>query len=658
MLFRACRSSILFLAGIALVLETGICQEKKLPVVRKVISRESQIDIQNWQVSIHKERFWRTVRSGQTVEDTLDLKFDGVSVHKTRFFKFQIPKNHKAYLNFGAVATHATVWVDGKKVGEHLGGWTPFRMDITKVVKESKERQIEIKVQCDEKVGHNTQGFLPVFLPHFGGIWKQAYLSVVPNLHIDKSQAVVRGGEEFDLHIPLVGWDRSKVADLMIEVPIPEGIVKKEYLADFEKKFGKQLGIRPFWDSRNKRIAYYLRLAEGKGSPFFAKVENGIVKLKWRNIDPQTWTLNKPSMNEIRVAVIDLSDSRRATISNWITQTTHRTFEVKKKQFLLNGNPIQIRGLLNWGYAPPRVGPTVDPKAMRREIQFAKDRGFNLMKFCLWIPPKEYLELCDEMGMLAWIEYPTWHPKFTKEKLAELKTEYKEFFYYVRTHPSVVLHSLTCETGPSADLKVIKELYDLCKQEIPGAVVEDDSSWIGWNRIHDFYDDHPYGNNHTWVKTLARLKKHISEKKEKPLILGEAIAADTWFDPRSILQTHKEKIPHWAPGFLQSNLDWSKKYLVYDNTEYGEEFSRNMARFKAESFRYAHRMRKYQIETYRREVPNGGYVVSVIRDIPLCGMGLIDFEGKPKTTREQWNWHRDQMLLLTTENDRKSFSAE
>jgi hypothetical protein len=32
---------------------------------------------------------------------------------------------------------------------------------------------------------------------------------------------------------------------------------------------------------------------------------------------------------------------------------------------------------------------------------------------------------------------------------------------------------------------------------IPGALVEDDSSWIGWNRMHDFYDDHPYGNNHT-----------------------------------------------------------------------------------------------------------------------------------------------------------------
>ena len=55
---------------------------------------------------------------------------------------------------------------------------------------------------------------------------------------------------------------------------------------------------------------------------------------------------------------------------------------------------------------------------------------------------------------------------------------------------------------------MIRELYDLAKKMIPGCVVEDDSSWIEWNRINDFFDDHPYGNNHTWVKTLHRLRDY------------------------------------------------------------------------------------------------------------------------------------------------------
>jgi hypothetical protein len=66
-------------------------------------------------------------------------------------------------------------------------------------------------------------------------------------------------------------------------------------------------------------------------------------------------------------------------------------------------------------------------------------------------------------------------------------------------------------------------------------------------------------------------------------------------------------------------------------------------------------MRKYQIETFRREVPNGGYVVSVIRDFPFAGMGLLDTFGKPKWDAEQWAWHGDTTLILKTKNDRRSF---
>ena len=68
-------------------------------------------------------------------------------------------------------------------------------------------------------------------------------------------------------------------------------------------------------------------------------------------------------------------------------------------------------------------------------------------------------------------------------------------------------------------------------------------------------------------------------------------------------------------------------------------------------------MRKYQIETYQREVPAGGYVVSVIRDFPKAAMGLIDYQNQPKTSAQDWKFQRDQMILVETENDRRSFTA-
>jgi beta-galactosidase/beta-glucuronidase len=130
----------------------------------------------------------------------------------------------------------------------------------------------------------------------------------------------------------------------------------------------------------------------------------------------------------------------------------------------------------------------LDPEHWRKELQTVKDLGFNLMKFCLWVPPKGYLEMADAMGVLVWIEYPTWHSQWTQEALPTLEKEFDEFFCYDRNHPSVILRSLTCETGPSADLEVLRKLYDRCHSRIPGSIVEDDSSWIQWNRIHDFYE--------------------------------------------------------------------------------------------------------------------------------------------------------------------------
>ena len=85
---------------------------------------------------------------------------------------------------------------------------------------------------------------------------------------------------------------------------------------------------------------------------------------------------------------------------------------------------------------------------------------------------------------------------------------------------------------------------------VPQAIVEDDSSWIAWNRIHDFYDDHPYGNNHTWVATLTGLKQHIQEHGLKPLVLGESISADTWVDRQELLEVVGDERPFWLPRFF------------------------------------------------------------------------------------------------------------
>jgi hypothetical protein len=564
-----------------------------------------------WRFQRDRAREWKSIEVPSSFQDHEGSNFHGIGWYEKTLPPFPLPRGKRVLLHFEAAATEAEVWLDDHRLGTHLGGWTPFRFDITELIRKAPLRQAHVlKVRLDEKVGHNTQGFLPVIAPHFGGLWQKAELLIVPETYID------------DLQILAVG--EPKTSELRLDVPLA-------------------------WDSAatfdHVAVQYRLR-GTRHWDDLPASVLRSTNSLIIRAVIPgaRLWSPAEPNLYDIDLKLPGPGGDQ------FQTRAAFRSLEAFGPEFRLNGQPLNIRGLLNWGYAPPRFAPNPGEAAWRDEIEFAHAHGFNLMKFCLWVPPQRYLELADEMGMLTWMEYPTWHPSFTGKYLEPLRREFREFFFYDRNHPSVILRSLTCETGPSAELAVIQSLYDEAHELIPGALVEDDSSWIGWNRIHDFYDDHPYGNNHTWVKTLAGFKEYIQAHGLKPLVLGETTAADTWLDREAVLARLGTDRPWWAPA----PLDDTGRWLQQMGKSAGDG---GLNELRADSLRYGLLMRKYQIEAFRRELPFGGYVISVIRDFPKASMGLLDYLGRPKWSDAEWSWQRDTICLLKTPDDRRSFTA-
>ncbi len=556
-------------------------------------------------------------------------RFDGVGIYRKRIPALPLPAGNHAVLHFQAAATLTEVTCDGHQVGTHLGGWTPFRLDVTDQLRQGSPATVhELSVRVDEQVGHNTQGFLPVVAPHFGGIWQDAQLLIVPDCWIDDLRLLSVGDPDtgcLHLKIPLHGVTETATQKLAVRYRL--------------------LGHSGWSEMATATVANDTGTSDPPATGAAPSIDKGTT-LNIPVPDWQYWSPAEPNLYEVEIRLI----RGEQTVDRVISRAAFRSLKTDGARFLLNGQPLLLHGLLNWGYAPPNVAPSIDPQHIRSELEFARSHGFNLMKFCLWIPPQRYLDMADEMGMLTWMEYPTWHSRWTPDQLTTLEPEFTEFFYYDRNHPCVTLRSLTCETGTGADLGVIRALYERCHAMIPGAIVEDDSSWIGWNRIHDFYDDHPYGNNQTWVATLDKLKQYISERDEKPLVLGEAIAADTWVDRQHLLDAVGDNRPFWLPRFFDGDKQWVDRMRSIAGPG-------GIEQLESESKRYALLMRKYQIEAYRREVPFGGYVVSVIRDIPSCSMGLIDHFGQPKWSADQWNWHGNTMLLCQTENDRRSFTS-
>ena len=559
-----------------------------------------------------KAEEWKSVPVPSSFEQHEGAEFNGAGWYRRNVPPLPLPAGKRVLLHFQAAATEAEVWWNGEKLGTHLGGWTPFRFDVTELARKASAGQPqEVRVRLDEKVGHNTQGFLPIIAPHFGGLWQDVQLLVVPETYGDELRLLAVGEAEqsqFRLEIPLAGR-------------VPEDLPK---------------------------ITLRCRL-RGEGVwtalPLQATYANGQIQALAPFPQFRRWSPAEPNLYELEIALPGEGGDRLTT------RAAFRTTDVFGPQLRLNGQPLQVRGLLNWGYSGPLTAPNPGEAVWRQEIEMARARGFNLMKFCLWLPPKRYLELADELGMFTWMEYPTWHPTLTQKFLEPLRREFSEFFHYDRNHPSIILRSLTCETGSGAELPVIQNLYDLAKSMIPGAIVEDDSSWIGWNRVHDFWDDHPYGNNHTWVKTLEGFNDHILAHGLKPLLLGESMAADTWMDRPAIVERLGNDRPWWAPGPLDEIPRWLDRMRAVAGPG-------GLEPLRPDSLRYGLLMRKYQAEAFRREVPYGGYVITVIRDIPTASMGLLDYLGQPKWTEADWAWHRDTMCLLKTEADRRGFASE
>jgi hypothetical protein len=554
---------------------------------------------------------WKSVPVPSSFEQHEGAEFHGVGWYRRSIAPFTISPGKRVLLHFQAAATEAEVWWNGDRLGSHLGGWTPFRFDVTDLVRKAGPGAThELRVRLDEKVGHNTQGFLPIIAPHFGGLWQEVALLIVPETYGNDLRLFAAAdpvNSEIRLEIPLGGR-------------LPESL--------------------PAVEVRCRRRG----TAEWTRPPLQAAYADGLIKASVKLADFRRWSPADPNLYEVEIALPGAGGDRLEA------RTAFRAVEAFGPELRLNGQPLQVRGLLNWGYSAPLTAPNPGEAVWRAELEFARARGFNLMKFCLWVPPQRYLELADEMGMLTWMEYPTWHPDLTEKFLGPLEREFLEFFHYDRNHPSVLLRSLTCETGSGADLKVIQRLYDLAKANIPGALVEDDSSWIGWNRVHDFYDDHPYGNNHTWIKTLQGFNEYILAHGLKPLVLGESIAADTWIDRESIATRLGTARPWWAPGVLDAAPRWLERVRAVAGPGGLEEL-------RADSLRYGLLMRKFQTEAYRREVPYGGYVITVIRDIPTASMGLLDYLGRPKWSEADWSWQRDTICLLRTEADRRSFTG-
>jgi beta-galactosidase/beta-glucuronidase len=284
---------------------------------------------------------WKTVTVPSTFQSHEGTDWHGIGWNRRELPSFPLPSGKRVLLHFQAAATEAEVWCDGQRLGTHLGGWTPFRFDITDLLKKQSGAPHEIRVRLDEKVGHNTQGFLPIIEPHFGGLWQGVSLLIVPETYLDDLQLMASGDaktRELRIEVPLVGKPVPKLATLNLRCRLKGEAV---------------------WQDLSPRT----------------QRSNDTLQARVAMPQARLWSPAEPSLYEVEVSLPGRNgDTVRAV-------TGFRSLEAYGQEFRLNGKPLSIRGVLNWGYSPPLLAPNPGEAAWRAELELARSRGFNLMKF-------------------------------------------------------------------------------------------------------------------------------------------------------------------------------------------------------------------------------------------------------------------------------------
>ncbi len=531
------------------------------------------------------------------------------------------------WLRFEAVATDARVRAAARDLGRHVGDWLPFQFEVSPESIASGSLDLEVRVDRMRPAapvwvdghpiqgGHITKGFHDVLSMQHAGIWDDVTL--------------VRTGAL---------------------CPIPNGIVVRADGRTGEVSAGVML--EP--NEGGARGTLKLRVRDG-GGKVIAQAEGPIEAPRKREESdsppapaatarvesPALWSPESPAAYAVDVELVDASGEVSFAESRPIA---FRVFELggrEGRRVLLNGSPLFISGILDWGHEPDHGAPTPSEEELRERFTALRARGINTVCICMWYPPEHYYRVALEVGMILWQEHPVWKPPMGDELLDEYKTQLKRCFRRDARYSAIGVLSATCE-HEAFNPRLGAWWWDRAHEWMPDTILQVQTSFLHWadNERTDLYDEHTYENSGRWVPYLEELDHALDALPPKPFAMGESVLYSSVPDPNSVEREIKRRGTTWWAPKVRGHLH----DLLHElDARYGPGAG---ARFTRQVDAYHLRGRRFQTERVRAQPHRIGLVHNHIRDVPICPCGLMDDAGKWRFTPEEVRALLDPAVFL------------
>ena len=314
-----------------------------------------------------------------------------------RSFSYQKKANKRVFLYFGAVNYLSRVWLNGAKLGEHVGGYTPFNFEVTDQIKDGDN---SVVVEVD-----NTRRLEGVPSIHtdwwnYGGITRSVKLIEVPETFI----------QNYSVHLTKESTD-----EILVEVTlnIREHLINKPLVTVEipELHLKQSLGEQDRVGTMSQRL----------------------------QATPDLWSPEKPKLYGVMISAGD---------DRVVDYIGFRTIETRGTQVLLNGKPVFLRGISAHEEAPYRGGHAVSIDDDRTLITWAKELGCNFMRLTHYPHNEDMIRLADQLGMLIWDETPVyWEIQFLNPAVLDnAKAQLRDVIARDQNRAAVIIWSIANET--------------------------------------------------------------------------------------------------------------------------------------------------------------------------------------------------------------------
>jgi hypothetical protein len=406
------------------------------------------------------------------------------------FKEFDLPEDwngQRIKIRFDGVSSESAIWVNGKEIGNHMGGMTAFEFDITHAVVQGKNN-VTLKVRNESLA--DMLGSLTQYAAHqLGGITRKVTLFAVPNVHIS------------DLRIATDLDDNYRHALLKISIKV----------INLSNTISKNHSVRFTIPGENVVKEFPIEdIASG------ASVTKTIEILIH---NPEKWTNETPNLYDLYTDLLLQKNLSERVVNS----VGFREVEIKGSELLVNGVPIKLRGV-NRHEIHPLSGRVLDKKTYEKDIELYIKANCNYVRTSHYPPSEEFIQLCNEKGIFVEVEAPVcWVGHHANKNWLELNYKDEKYFPYMlqanmetihfyRNHPSIIFWSAANESYWNYNTAKLMKYVEAADTTRPSAF--HDQAYGGFNNqgstssIANFHYPGPNG-----------YKK--AQEMDRPLLYGE-----------------------------------------------------------------------------------------------------------------------------------------